>query len=571
MKIPEKIKDLSINRKIFWSMVTTSTIIILAILTATCGIIVNKCMDLETASSIQNLDHITRQLDFLLTSVGNFSKTIIVNSTVQEITNKFNTKNEKFNELDQIQLKDEINKIIQSTTFIYGVNIYSPAKQVIASTEVLKNESSISQLQINTNRIWLTTQKISIYDKTQTIPVLILVQKFYSYNTGKFLGYIEISIPESSISGIYNTAAAKSGSGICVVNSAGFVQSTDGSYPMYSLYPNFAQVINENNSGYHFIKNKIVFYKYFAALDWYIISEVGSNIFLQPIYALIIISVLIAFCGVIICTIFSHKIAQTITHPLYKLVQHIQKVIQGKWDPVPNVSEQNEIGFLFNKFNDMLTAQATLTENLIKEQKMKQKLSLDLLQEQVNPHFLYNTLDNICSLAEIGETEALISVVMNLSQFYRETLSRGSFFVTIKDEIAITNAYLSIMHIRYFNKFEFTITCPAYLKEYPCLKLLLQPIVENSIYHGITQIPETGIIHIDISECEDGILFTVSDNGIGITHERMKEIWKEESDNFGLKNVDQRIKLYYGEAYGLAIKQNTERGCTITIKIAKEV
>ncbi len=571
MKILRRVKDLSINRKIFWSMVATSTIIIFSILIATCSIIFTKCMDLETTSSIQNLDHITRQFDFFLTSVDNYSKTIIVNSTVQDITNKFNTKNQKFNELDQIRLKDEINKIIQSTTFIYGVNIYSPSKQIIASTEVPTNESSIKGIEINTNRIWLTTQKTSTYDKNKTIPVLMLIQKFYSYSTGKLLGYIEISIPETSISSIYNTHSAENGNNTCIVNSPGFVQSTDGCYPMYSFYPDFKQVISKNTSGYHFVKNKIVFYKYFSKLNWYIISEAGSNIFLQPIYTLIIISILIAICGVVICTFFSHKIARTITSPLYKLIQHIQKVIQGQWDPVPNISEQNEIGFLFNKFNDMLTAQANLKDNLIKEQKMKQKLSLDLLQEQVNPHFLYNTLDNICSLAEIGEKETLIDVVMNLSQFYRETLSRGSFFVTVEDEISITNAYLNIMHIRYFNKFEFTITCPEHLKKYPCLKLLLQPIVENSIYHGITQISEAGRINIDISECEDSIIFTVCDNGIGITEKRMKEIWKEQNNNFGLKNVDQRIKLYYGDTYGLEIKQNTDRGCTVTVKIAKEV
>ncbi|TGJ77789.1 sensor histidine kinase YehU [Caproiciproducens galactitolivorans] len=219
----------------------------------------------------------------------------------------------------------------------------------------------------------------------------------------------------------------------------------------------------------------------------------------------------------------------------------------------------------------MLAAQAKLKDNLLKEQKMKQKLSLDLLQEQVNPHFLYNTLDNICSLAEINENETLIEVVMNLSKFYRETLSKGSFYVTIKDEISITTAYLNIMRIRYFNKFEFTISCPDYLKAYPCLKLLLQPIVENSIYHGIAQIYYTGMINIDITESENGIRFTVRDNGVGISQKRIEEIWEEQNSHFGLKNVDQRIKLYYGDQYGLKIEQNADNGCTITLEIAKEV
>ena len=104
-----------------------------------------------------------------------------------------------------------------------------------------------------------------------------------------------------------------------------------------------------------------------------------------------------------------------------------------------------------------------------------------------------------------------------------------------------------------------------------CLKLLLQPIVENSIYHGISQIYETGIIKIDIAESENGILFTVCDNGVGISEKRIQEIWEEQNSHFGLKNVDQRIKLYYGDQYGLKIKQNADKGCTITLEIAKEV
>lgn len=569
MKIPAKMEGMPLNKQIFGSMFAISSAIILLISIATCSIIFTKVMDLETKSSIQNLDHINSQLDFFLTSVDNYTKSIIVNAAVQDATNKYNTKKQKFSELDQMRLKDELNTIIQSTSFIYGVNVYSQSKQLIASTEVPTNEDSLNGIEIPSDRIWLSARKTSISDRNQKIPVLMLVQRFYSYSTGKMLGYIEISIPETSISDIYRNTENENNT--CIIDSTGSVQSTDGLYPMYSVYPNLDNALYKNKSGFYFINNKIIFYKYFQKLNWYIITQVSGSIFLQPIYFLIFLSVFIAACGVVICTILSHKIARTITSPIDQLILHIQKVIQGQWEPVPNHTEQNEIGFLFNRFNEMLVAQANLKDNLLKEQKMKQKLSLDLLQEQVNPHFLYNTLDNICSLAEINENETLIEVVMNLSKFYRETLSRGSFFVTIQDEISITTAYLNIMRIRYFNKFEFTISCPGYLKASPCLKLLLQPIVENSIYHGISQIYETGIIKIDIAESENGILFTVCDNGVGISEKRIQEIWEEQNSHFGLKNVDQRIKLYYGDQYGLKIKQNADKGCTITLEIAKEV
>lgn len=569
MRILEPIKNFSIRKKIFLSMLTASTVIIIAILAVTCGIIFSASMNLQTASSINDLNYISKQLDFFLTSVDNYAKTIYVNSTVQDITNKFNTRKHQFNELDRMSLKDEINKIIQNTEFIYSVNIYGLSGEIIASTEVSSDLPNLKDFESYPDLIWISSQKNSAFYRGEKVPVLMLIHRFYSYSSGKQLGYVEISIPEKSISQIYKQNFTGSDNATCIVNNKGYIESTDGLYPLYTVYPEFGAVLPEKASGYSFVKNNIVFYKHFARLDWYIISQVNRSIYQQPIYALVIISIVIALCGIIIYAVLSGKISKAITQPLYRLIDHIQKVIQGQWKPVQNLPEQNEIGYLYNRFNDMLEAQGILTQNLIKEQKAMQKLSLDLLQEQVNPHFLYNTLDNICSLAEIGKLDTLADVVMNLSKFYRETLSRGSLVIKVEDEISITQAYLNIMHIRCFGKFEFSISCPENLKKYTCLKLLLQPVVENSIYHGISQLTGSGIIKIDISEEANAIVFTVSDNGVGISEDRIKQIWHDNTGSFGLRNADQRIKLHYGAEYGLKIESGEGKGCTVTIKIAK--
>lgn len=130
-------------------------------------------------------------------------------------------------------------------------------------------------------------------------------------------------------------------------------------------------------------------------------------------------------------------------------------------------------------------------------------------------------------------------------------MSNGKFYITIKEELEITEAYLHIMQVRYFNKFDYYIHCPRSLYEYPCLKLLLQPIVENSIYHGIKELEYKGILEIMVTEFTDAIRIVVQDNGIGFSKEAYDQIWQTGSDHFGIKNIHQRIQLYYGTEYGL--------------------
>ena len=131
--------------------------------------------------------------------------------------------------------------------------------------------------------------------------------------------------------------------------------------------------------------------------------------------------------------------------------------------------------------------------------------------------------NNICALAELDEKETLIQLVMNLSSFYRSSLSNGKMHISIGQELEISRAYLEILQIRYFHKFDFTITCPEALKNYSCIKLLLQPILENSIYHGIKGLDRHGILHIEAEDAGDCIRFTISDNGRGIFKRRLRK------------------------------------------------
>ena len=567
-------KSSTIKSKMFFSISTMSSAIILVLLISTSAIFYSWFVSLETSSTIQQLNYISKQLEAYLTSIDNYSKSIIVDAEIQKKVIKYNDASERFTGIDQMDIKQRINQIIPSVPYIHSVALYAPDKTLIASTAIYYHSNSIADITIENDSLWITNYQYSNQNRSKEIMVLSYIRPFYNIATGSLIGYIDISMPEDNIAGIYRDHAADFRN-IFIINQEGIVQSSDGFVALMSSYEDFDRAIISGKDHHKILNSSILFSSYFSRLDWYIMNVVDLNTFLQPIHKIFALSLGIAFLCILLSFGISRTLSKTITLPIYHLISHIQKVKSGDWTPLDRKLHDGDIGALYVEFNSMISAQKRLKDDLLKSQKLKNKLSLDLLQQQVNPHFLYNTLDNIYSLAELEENEILKDIVINLSAFYRKSLSNGQFYITIKEELKIIRAYLLIMQIRYFNKFDFVIDCPDDLLHYRCLKFLLQPIVENSIYHGIKEIPNHGLLEILVRKKEEQILFTVRDNGVGIRPETLKTIWKTESDHFGIKNIHQRVQLYYGSNYGLSISNCPNAGCittiTIALKIPKEI
>ncbi|MNI40714.1 Sensor histidine kinase YehU [compost metagenome] len=194
------------------------------------------------------------------------------------------------------------------------------------------------------------------------------------------------------------------------------------------------------------------------------------------------------------------------------------------------------------------------------------------MQSQINPHFLYNTLESICGLADLKRNADVVKIVNQLALFYRGVLSKGSSIISMEDEILITQTYLEILKIRYGDQMDYTLDFDPEVYKYKTIKLLLQPIVENSIYHGLKNKRGKGHIRIKGSVKGEQLVIVVADNGVGIKKERLDTILsREESDykkkSFGLKSTDDRIKLYFGSEYGLEIVSEYGRGTMITLRL----
>jgi two-component system sensor histidine kinase YesM len=206
------------------------------------------------------------------------------------------------------------------------------------------------------------------------------------------------------------------------------------------------------------------------------------------------------------------------------------------------------------------------------ENENKRKSDIESLQAQINPHFLYNTLDSIIWLAANKKSREILKMTSALSSLLRIGISKGESFIFIKEEIEHIKSYLTIQKMRYNEKLDFTIEVDKSVLELKTLKLILQPLVENSIYHGIKNKEGTGLIEVKCLAAQDHVVFIVKDNGAGMDEDRIQEVFYSSNQaGIGISNVKNRIRLHYGEAYGLTCHSVINEGTTIELRIPRTV
>ncbi len=237
-----------------------------------------------------------------------------------------------------------------------------------------------------------------------------------------------------------------------------------------------------------------------------------------------------------------------------------------------DVKGTTEIIELSNSFGHMVVRIQKLMEQVRREEISLRKTELKALQAQINPHFLYNTLDAIAWLCEEGKNEDAEEMVTALARLFRISISKGHELISIEKEVQHAKSYLKIEKFRYKNQFVYSFDVEEACLGYLCNKITLQPIIENAIYHGVNQMPDEGEIKIKIYQSNDEVIFRIEDNGIGMTEEQCREILQKEPGDrtgIGIKNVNDRIKIYFGEFYGISIESELDEGTCVTIRMPK--
>jgi len=280
---------------------------------------------------------------------------------------------------------------------------------------------------------------------------------------------------------------------------------------------------------------------------------------------------IVIIAGVFIFVFFSFFMSSRITQPIKELEASIEAVQEGNFDIQLDIDGEYEVVQLTKSYNVMIRKIRNLMDQILIEQEAKRKSELSSLQAQINPHFLYNTLDSIVWMAEHEKHEDVILMTSSLASLFRISISKGQMIIPVKKEIDHAKHYLTIQKMRYKDKFTFKFEIDETIYDYEVLKLILQPIIENSIYHGIRHMVDEGEITIRGYLKEDHLYFEVEDDGLGMSEEVIQNVLYEEANEqgVGLNNVHERIRLMYGKQYGLEIESEIEEGTKIIFKLPR--
>jgi len=484
-------------------------------------------------------------------------------------------------------IDDDIKGIVRENEFIglerETINIYDNNNRLMFSNrtgfqeEEMKKQLFDQVKKLNRGSIWnYDRNSLNFNNINLCVPIL-------SANTGEQpLGYIKVDIDNLVLSEIYSDLKTDT-TEVFIVDANGLIISHPeteniGVKLPIKLSGESSQKIMDISSGKY-----LIFYKKLGSIPWYLacmynyneISKQGLSLLYDNIYLFIIIMLI----AVTFSYVFSYnllKIVDSINRSLGAVtIENLDKKLTDQFYFI------NELSILGNTFNKMTDRIEGLIEDLIDSNIHKNRLENEkkdaeiiALQSQINPHFLYNTLNTINYMMKVGSNENAITMVNAMSDLFRFGISREEIIITIREEIEYAKAYTDIMRIRYNDRIKFIWILDESLLEYKTIKLILQPIIENAIYHGISQKAGVGTIEIKCMEDEGLIKFTIRDDGVGIPAGELKEIKanlinRNVKNKIGIYNVQSRLNLYYGKAFGLYYDSAERIGTTVVISIPK--
>ena len=459
--------------------------------------------------------------------------------------------------------------------------IYTSNKDIIFSLNDASEEGWLEKLNSKkTMFIWLAPSSIKSDNELEN-SVISVVRKIKSANDyNVYLGYLKMDILESEVRNMLNSLSITPNTGTLLINSKYEIISLSDtmkntSSDLKTIAKKFAMENNikdESKITSSRYDNNIILSTSISNTDWQMLS-------ITPRIDTIIEGVRIKnyilwlLLGVILLTLFfSYLIARSITRRLFVLVNRMRQVDKDTFNMDILTHDKDEIGYLIQNYNYMMTKIALLMDEKYELGKEVKNAELKALRAQINPHFLYNTLDLINWIAIENNVPQISSLIKSMSKYYKLSLNKGQDIVPLKDELEHIKEYIYIQSMRFDKQIKLVINVTDELMNLTLLKLTLQPIVENSILHGIMKKENPhGTIEINCRIEDNDMIIAVSDNGIGIPPEKIAGILIDSSQDtfhgYGIKNIHTRYKVFYGDRYGLTYKSSTGFGTTVEIRL----
>lgn len=517
------------------------------------------------------LEKITDVLNVIL-SDKNINETLAKNPATQDIHMQIKDMGEMSTYLKSFYNNN--NDIFGIKLYVNDEFIYSTENNNFLSLKTAKNSSWYKTFtDRSSNVFWLSIPTIITQNKVSAIKP-IQDSKDYSH----LIGLVRIDILESNLNTILKKASSTSKSITYIQNSNNEIISSSNSKIKAELRFDNNFLSHKMHNGFYFDVFNLKSEKILLACqtipksDWTMVSitpynEIlsGSKDIRNDLLKLFIVIGTAAY-------IIAYIISFSITRRIRVLINKMRNIKNGKFSNEIVSTSKDEIGELLVNFNEMAERLSFLIKEQFRIGQEAKNFELIALQAQINPHFLYNTLDLINWTAINNNVPEIAATVKSLSKFYKLSLSKGSNIITIKDELEHVKLYMDLQNRRYEHAFNFQTEIDEACYEYTTIKIILQPIIENCIIHGILQKKvKKGLIKLKVYTEATSIIFIVQDDGVGMPLEKMETILSTSTSNdthgYGIRNIDERIKLFYGDMYGLSYESAIGEGTTVIIKI----
>ena len=582
-KVLQKFSQFYKNLPIAKKMATTIIFILAFFLCTVTGLITvifsKMLISNNSEASNRNLELVRLRMNDLFVNTEMNSGIVVSNYYIQKA---LNTSNYYTRYQYEPLIRSILDPMTISKSYISSIVIYCNDGYAIASSNVNYSDASLqseyTEYAPTMDGVWNKLIWDNIHDLNYEADSkdlsrgVSLRRNIISSDNGSIIGFAVLNVNEKVFSDLYTNLSSDDGMQIMILDFDGNIISASGEESDCAEIQNEKLInwIRDNKTGsrcfYYNDQNYLINVCYIERFDWYLISLHPLNILLRDSKLAAEISLALGGILMIIAFIFVSYQSKAITLPLRRLSQTVDEVANGNLNIYLAPYGMDEVGHLTMNFNNMVLKMKTLLNQTFFAEKKKREYEMQALQAQINPHFLYNTLDSIIWMIQSGEYKGAEQMVSLLAKFFRISLSQGQDIISLKKELEHATSYLSIQNIRFKDKFDFSVQADENLLQYLCPKLSIQPLLENAIYHGMEGIYDDGEIQISIYEKNSLIHIDVIDNGLGMPPETIeyimhnKVVSSKRGSGIGVRNVDERIKLIFGNAYGVVITSELDEG-----------
>jgi len=581
LKIIGWYQNLSITKKIYLpNFFIIILVLAVSILTAS-KLASDRMIDQAAKATEQSIDIIIQSMDAMLNSIEEAAEIVSENETVQSVLQKLQDRDTQVVTEHYFLVRSVLQDIVYLQKSINGVTVYTRdgvrvgsqniSGESFTTPSILSEQLVDEVLATPGGNIWIDPDGVSYSGKNRAIVGPTLLRGIQSGVSGEVVGILQIGVSESIFSSLYTHLDFGQTGRFLLLDSDGTLIFPDRAYQisfMDTVYRIFSNLRNGSlitSQIYDTAEGEMLSIgKGLSRMGWVVLGVVPIDDILAISNSISPLFYILAAVGILLELMFAMIVTRSVSRPIIELSALMRKAGEGDFSLRLSKDSDDEIGKLAHSFNHMLNQTSDLMDRIQQQNKRELELELLALQSQIKPHFLYNTLGSIASLIQLDRKDDAFDLTESVSLFFKGVLSKGQPVITIGEDLQTLRYYLDIQHIRYQNKLSYSIDVDAEVLSQPIVKLSLQPIVENSIYHGLKASRHKGLINISGWREADKVHLRVFDNGAGVSDEKMKELADSEgnilinADGFGLSSVDQRIKQYFGPGYGVKLASRHE-------------